>query len=77
MHSWRGNRRGAGCHPVSQAFYRVRDLKLDRSTYLLLDDCSSGPDIGPRTNIVYSQLDKVTRSKLAIDCQIKDREVAP
>jgi hypothetical protein len=33
----------------------LRDLELDRSACLLLDDCRSAPHIGSRTNIVYSQ----------------------
>ena len=55
----------------------LRDLELDRSPRLLLDDGCSGPHISSRTNIVYSQLDQVASTKLAINRQIKDRKVSP
>ena len=55
----------------------LRYLELHGSARLLLNDCRSIPDPRARPYFVDAKFDQIAGAELAIDRQIKEREVAP
>jgi hypothetical protein len=55
--------------------YIVRDLELDGTTGLLLNDDRASPDLRSGDHIENSDVDQVTAAKLAVDCQIEQHTV--
>lgn len=57
-------------------FRRFRDLKLNGPLRLLLHDCRSGTYSIAMRDVAHSQFDQVAGPELAVDRQIKKREIA-
>src|SRR5258708_25229521 len=55
----------------------LRDLELDWSTGLPLNDRCPLPHLCSRADLVQAKFNQVARAKLAVDGQVKEREVAP
>src|SRR4249920_1594898 len=52
------------------------ELKLNRPTCLLLDDNRACANLGAADKLTNLDLDDVTSSQLAVDCEIEHRSVA-